>query len=235
MNGTTRILIVDDEPAIVAGLTSFLSGEGYSVLSAGTGKVAETLIQEHHPDLILLDWSLPEGAGIDWLRKWRGKGLFTPVIMLTSRSHIVDKVLGLEMGADDFVTKPFEPRELLARIHARLRATQQIHAAPGGGDPTSEELLGGPIRMHLKTHEVFLGEAVIETSKMEWGLLKIFLENPDKVFSRDELLNQVWGFESYPTTRTVDTHMLQLRQKFGTALFETVRGVGYRFRALKKN
>ena len=228
---TTRILVIDDEPAIVEGLTMFLNEEGYNVLSAPSGKLAEEVIQNQAPQLIILDWALPETTGIELLKKWRAQGLITPVIMLTSRSHIVDKVLGLEFGADDFVTKPFEPRELLARIHARLRTPPHNQSCTGKKDGSISNIIQGPIRMNSDTREVFLNEEVIQISKMEWGLLRIFLENPNKVFARDELLNQVWGFENYPTTRTVDTHILQLRQKFGADLFETVRGIGYRFRS----
>lgn len=222
-----KILIVDDEPTILDGLSTFLLGEGYTILTATSGLIADQIVRQHAPNLVLLDWSLPQGAGIDWLRKWRNDAIDIPVIMLTSRSHVIDKVLGLEMGADDFVTKPFEPRELLARIHARLRSGTKKSAA----DSTKRQsIVQGLIRMELHSHEVFLRDMPVDISRMEWSLLKILMENPGKVFSRDELLNQVWGFENYPTTRTVDTHILQLRQKFIPDYFETVRGVGYRFR-----
>lgn len=217
-----RILLVEDEPGIAEPLTRLLEQDGYAVVWANCLSMARREAGQA-PDLIILDWVLPDGQGIDLLREWRASGRSTPVVFLTARHELVDKVLGLEFGADDYVTKPFEPRELLARIKARLRpqTTRPIRSFSHAG-----------IVMDDDAHVVTYRGATIELARMEYALLRLFLSNVGRVFSRDEILNQVWGFEAYPTTRTVDTHVLQLRQKFAQHLLETVRGVGYRMTAL---
>jgi DNA-binding response OmpR family regulator len=223
-----RILLVEDEPGIASQLERLLVTEGYAVAVAFDAAAARaaTATATTAPDLVILDWMLPDGQGIDLLRAWRGAGRQWPVIFLTARDELIDKVLGLELGADDYMTKPFEPRELLARIKARLRAP-----APAGAAEARRVVAAAGIEIDDETRVVtYLGRAV-ELTKMEYALLHLLVESPNKVFSRDELLDKVWGFESYPTTRTVDTHVLQLRQKLAPELVETVRGVGYRLRA----
>lgn len=216
-----RILLVEDEVGIAEPLTRLLSQEGFQVawadrLSAARREAATPT------DLVILDWTLPDGQGIDLLREWRSAGRTTPVVFLTARHELIDKVLGFEFGADDYVTKPFEPRELLARIKARLRPP-----VPG----TPKVLAHAGIVMNDDAHVVTYEGKTIDLARMEYALLKLLLQNVGRVFSRDEILNQVWGFEAFPTTRTVDTHVLQLRQKFASELIETVRGVGYRMTA----
>ena len=218
---TARLLLVEDERGIVETLSRVLAADGYAVDVAANLRDARAAVAAAAPDLVLLDWTLPDGAGIELLRAWRQDGRATPVIMLTARAELIDKVLGLELGADDYVTKPFEPRELLARIKARLRIARSIPAE-------TKRLAHAGIEMDDEAHAVTWQGAPVELTRMEYALLKLFLENAGKVFSRDEILNRVWGFDAYPTTRTVDTHMLQLRQKLAPDLFETVRGVGYR-------
>lgn len=216
----TRLLLVEDEPGIHEPLTRFLRGEGFDVTVATTAAAARASFVSH-PDLVILDWMLPDGQGQDLLTAWRAAEDTTPIIMLTARAELIDKVLGLELGADDYVTKPFEPRELLARIKARLRASE--------ASPAQRKVLAhAGVEIDDLERRVRFHGAVIEMTKMEYDLLKIFVENAGKVFSRDELLNVVWGFDAYPTTRTVDTHVLQLRQKLAPELLETVRGIGYR-------
>jgi DNA-binding response OmpR family regulator len=171
---------------------------------------------------------LPDGQGIESLKKWRAKNLQTPVILLTARAELIDKVLGLELGGNDFVTKPFEPRELVARIRVQLRARQPSQGAPGSIQPAGLSL--GGITLNVSTVEVFYLGSLVAITKTEFELLKMFLENPNQVFSREELLKKVWGYDQFPSTRTVDTHVLQLRQKFRPEMFETVHGIGYRFR-----
>jgi DNA-binding response OmpR family regulator len=210
------VLLVEDEVNIAESLAALLTGEGYSVQVARS--IGEALAAGSDWDLCLLDWMLPDGQGIDLLRRFRSSGITLPVIFLTARADVIDKVLGLELGADDYLTKPFEPRELLARMHARLR-----HALPVSM-PENRELQIDKSAMRV----VFRGREISFT-RMEFELLNYLASQPGKVFSRDELLDAVWGFESYPTTRTVDTHVLQLRQKLDPELIETVRGVGYRF------
>jgi DNA-binding response OmpR family regulator len=212
-----RILLVEDEAAIGEPLKQLLEQEGYGVTWAQTAKAARALPP---CDLVILDWQLPDGEGLELLKAWRAAGARVPVLFLTARHDVVDKVLGLEMGADDYLTKPFEPRELIARIRVRLRASS--------AEKTPTTIRHRDIVMDETAHAVTKDGAPVELARMEYALLKLFLTNPGRVFSRDEILNQVWGFEAYPTTRTVDTHVLQLRNKCGADLIETVRGIGYR-------
>lgn len=219
----TRILLVEDEDSLVTALSEYLRREGIEVVVARTCAAARTLISGP-PSVVILDWMLPDGQGVDLVREWRSQGLRIPIVMLTARSDLIDKVVGLELGANDYMTKPFEPRELLARLRVQLRAAAAIPAP-------DETLRCAGIDMNLATREVTFAGLRVELTRMEFSLLRLLIENPDRVFTRDELLNKVWGFESYPTTRTVDTHILQLRQKFSADLFLTVRGVGYRLKA----
>ncbi len=217
------LLLVEDDKNLRHSLSEFLSAEGFKVLEAEGSNCARALLQEQ-PDLVILDWMLSGESGIDLLSEWRREGRRNPVLMLTAKTGLVDKVLGLELGADDYLTKPFEPRELLARIRVQLRRSQA---------PVVSFLSHSGIRLDTVKKEVLFHEMRVDLTKMEFLLLKTFLENPSKVFSREELLNQVWGYENYPTTRTIDTHVLQLRQKFDPTFFETIRGMGYRFLGAK--
>lgn len=218
------ILIVEDEVNVRKPLEEFLIKEGFKVLAAGSRAEADVLIHQN-PDLVLLDWMLPDGQGIELLKKWRHKNMNVPVIMLTARSETIDKVLGLELGAHDYMTKPFEPRELVARIRVQLRDKLT---------PVTEETLSiCGFKIVQSKREAYFENLLLDLTKTEFDLLKIFLENPNKVFNREELLKSVWGYEQYPSTRTVDNHVMQLRQKSSPELFETVHGIGYRFRAKK--
>jgi len=223
---TTTLLLVEDENSIAVPLIEVLAGDGYKVVRAASFKEAQVLCT---PDiqLVILDWMLPDGQGIDLLKSWRQAGLTLPIIFLTARHDLIDRVVGLEMGADDYVSKPFETRELLARIKARLRSAPGRDAAPAA----SVDLSCGGIVMRVAARDVTYNGKHVSLTKMEFGLLQLFMENVNRVFTRDELLNKVWGLESYPTTRTIDTHVLQLRQHFAAELFETVRGVGYRLKS----
>ena len=217
----TKILIVEDELSIRIPLVEYLKKEGFEILTADTLAEAEKKLSEN-PSLVLLDWMLPDGQGIELLRNWRQRGLLIPTILLTARTELIDKVVGLELGANDYLTKPFEPRELVARIRVQLR---QI-----SGQRVDEKISGAEILLNRTTREGFFQNKLIDLTKTEFELLKIFLENPNQVFSREELLKHVWGYDHSPTTRTVDTHILQLRQKTSAELFETVHGIGYRFK-----
>jgi DNA-binding response OmpR family regulator len=221
------VLLVEDDENLGQGLAMLLKRENYLVLHAKSLAEAYRLSGEPH-DIVVLDWMLPDGQGIDYLRHAKSIAL-RPVIMLTARADVTDKVLGLELGADDYLTKPFEPRELAARIRVQLRR-EPAAAAPNAIPAASAEIRQGEIVIQIFERKVSYRNADVPLTKMEFDLLKLLVENPGKVFSRDELLNKVWGFENYPTTRTVDTHVLQLRQKFDDSLFETVRGIGYRFK-----
>jgi DNA-binding response OmpR family regulator len=214
-----RLLLVEDEREVAASMRAMLEQDGYVVEVAGSLRDARRALGAGW-DLVLLDWRLPDGEGIDLLRELR-RTSSVPVLMVTARVDVIDRVLGLELGADDYVTKPFEPRELLARIKARLRGAQQ--AAP----PTRVVAHAG-VEIDLDARAVtFQGRAVTLT-RMELDLLALLLEHPGRVFSREELLNRVWGFERTPTTRTVDTHVAELRSKLRADLIESVRGIGYR-------
>lgn len=221
-----RILIVDDEPEMVRGLADNLRFEGYQTLAATNGKDGLALALQEGPDLILLDVMMPELSGWDVLRTLRQKGLDVPVIMLTARGEEVDRVLGLELGADDYVTKPFSLRELLARVRAVLRR-------PGPRQKV-EEFAFGNVRLRLRPRQAFKAGREVPLTRKEFDLLRYLVEHRGEVLTRDRLLDEVWGYERYPTTRTVDTHILRLRQKFENdpehpAYILTVHGQGYKF------
>jgi DNA-binding response OmpR family regulator len=221
-----RILIVDDEPEMVRGLEDNLRFEGYQTVAAGDGRRGLALALSEAPDLILLDVMMPGMSGWDLCRELRRRGLDTPVIMLTARGEEVDRVLGLELGADDYVTKPFSLRELMARIRAVLRRPGPRHKF--------EEFAFGDVRVHLRARQAFKAGREVRLTRKEFDLLRYFIEHPGEVVTRDRLLDEVWGYDRYPTTRTVDTHILRLRQKFEDdperpAHILTAHGQGYRF------
>jgi DNA-binding response OmpR family regulator len=220
-----RILIVDDEPQMVRGLEDNLRFEGYQTLSAGDGRAALALAVAEAPDLILLDVMMPGMSGWDVCRELRAKGLFMPVIMLTARGEEADRVQGLELGADDYVTKPFGLRELLARIRAVLRRP--------GARPKIEEYAFGDVRVQTRARLAFKGGREVKLTRKEFDLLRYLVEFRGEVITRDRLLDEVWGYDHFPTTRTVDTHILRLRQKFEDdperpRHIVTVHGQGYR-------
>lgn len=210
------MLVIEDNSSLAKSIKDYFTNEGFEVTCAYSLKEANSFKNDFA--VIILDWMLPDGQGIDFLRELRKKSLWTPVIFLTAKADLIDKVLGLESGANDYVSKPFEPRELLARVRTQLRSSTSPQSL----------LEGGGLSLNLKTREAFFHKQKIEMTKKEFDLLAMLLKNPHQVFSREELLNQVWGFENFPTTRTVDTHILQLRQKLSEELIQTVRGIGYR-------
>lgn len=221
-----HVFVIEDHQNISLSLKDLMAKEGHQVT------ICENLAQAREqfksavttkPDLIILDWMLPDGQGLDFLIELRKQGVATPVIFLTARAEVVDKVLGLEMGANDYLTKPFEPRELIARVRVQLREKTQ---------ESTGSLTVGSLMIDRIRHKVSFKGASIELVKKEFDLLVLLAEDPEKVFSRDEILNKVWGYEVYPTTRTVDTHIMLLRQKIDDQLIETVRSVGYRLKVL---
>jgi DNA-binding response OmpR family regulator len=225
----SRILIVEDDAPIAAAMRDLLLREGHDVV------VAKTLAEAHVAfdasiELVLLDWMLPDGHGIDALQAWKNRSN-VPIILVTARADLVDRVVGLEVGADDYVTKPFEGRELTARIKARLR--DRANATSAAPEKSSATIANGDVSINLVTREVHFAGARVELTRMELGLLHLLVASPGRVFTREELLNQVWGYERAPTTRTVDAHVLALRTKLAPDLIESVRGIGYRFRAGK--
>jgi two-component system alkaline phosphatase synthesis response regulator PhoP len=224
-----RILLIEDEPGIVLTLTDRLTGEGYSVENAADGESGLERATRDAFDLLLLDLMLPRMSGFDVCRELRKRGIETPVIMLTARGQVVDKVVGLKLGADDYVTKPFDMSELLARVEAQLRR------APSSPHPT-EGYAFGDIRVDFRKAEATKDGAPLELSAREFQLLRYFLEHRGATLTRDELLNEVWGYNSMPSTRTVDVHVAWLRQKIEPnprhpQFILTVHGMGYKFAA----
>lgn len=222
----SKILVVEDHDNLRSSLKSCLETEGFEVLTAASADEARAKFSEA-PNLIVMDWMLPDGQGIDLVKELRQLKNQTPIIFLTARADIFDKVLGLELGANDYMTKPFEPRELIARVRLRLREAGLRTAQT---DESKTTLKVGSLCIDRIKHKVSFQDREIDLVKKEFDLLLMFAENPEKVFSRDELLNKVWGYDVYPTTRTVDTHVMLLRQKVDDAMIETVRAVGYRFK-----
>jgi two-component system alkaline phosphatase synthesis response regulator PhoP len=221
-----RILIVDDEPEIVRGLADNLRFEGYDTLTASDGAEALTIAGREAPDLVLLDVMMPKLSGWDVCRELRRRGIEVPVIMLTARGEEVDRVLGLELGADDYVTKPFSLRELLARVRAVLRRP--------GPRARASELAFGDVRIQTLGRRVFRAGREVRLTRKEFDLLVYLTEHRGEVITRDRLLDEVWGYDRFPTTRTVDTHILRLRQKFEEdperpRHIVTAHGQGYRF------
>ena len=221
-----KILLVEDDVAVREPFAAYLREQGLTVVTAGSTGEADKLTDG--VSLAVVDWNLPDGEGPDLIRSWRARGLAFPAILPTARAELVDRVSGLEGGAVDYVTKPFEPREVLARIRAHLRESQGASSKK-----MNQSLEVDDLRMDFTTRSASYKGRKLELTKMEFDLLKALFESPGRVFSREELLNLVWGFESYPSTRTVDTHVLQLRQKMDNDVIETVRKIGYRAREAK--
>ncbi|MBN2498435.1 MAG: response regulator transcription factor [Deltaproteobacteria bacterium] len=225
-----RILLVEDETDLVSTLEYNLKREGYQTRSALTGSAAlDLLAKDPLPDLVLLDLMLPDMSGLDICRQVRSDGRTKklPVLMLTAKGEEIDRVVGFELGADDYVVKPFSVRELLLRIRALLR-----RAHPESG-PREEDLCFGPLRVDLPGHRVWLDDRELRLTALEFKLLTTLMERRGRVQSREVLLSDVWGIEAEVTTRTVDTHVKRLREKLGQAgsYIETMRGIGYRFKS----
>jgi DNA-binding response OmpR family regulator len=220
------ILAIEDDPAILRGLADNLRFESYEVLTASDGQSGYTLIREKHPDLIILDLMLPKLSGYEICRKIRAEGIQTPILMLTARGEEADRVLGLDLGADDYVAKPFSIRELMARVRAILRRAQPSKAQP-------DELRFDDVVINFVSYEARKAGQPIEMTRKEFQILRLLASRPGEVVTRDELLNEVWGYENYPTTRTVDNHIAALRAKTEAQpsdpqRLKTVHGVGYK-------
>ena len=229
----STILAIEDDPAILRGLADNLRFESYEVLTATDGETGYRLIHEKRPDLIILDLMLPKLSGYEICRKVRAEGILTPILMLTARGEETDRVLGLDLGADDYVSKPFSVRELMARIRAVLRRAQP-HVAP------IEELRFDDVVVNFLSYEASNAGQPLEMTRKEFSILRFLASRAGEVVSRDELLNEVWGYENYPTTRTVDNHSASLRVKIERdpatpPRLRTVHGVGYKFVASAVN
>jgi two-component system, OmpR family, alkaline phosphatase synthesis response regulator PhoP len=224
-----KILLVEDEEGLILTLTDRLVSEGFEVTSARDGMTGFNAASRSDFDLIILDLMLPKMNGNDVCRDLRRSGVTTPILMLTAKGETIDKVLGLKLGADDYLTKPFEVMELLARIEALLR-----RAWPNSNGHSSGSFRFGDISIDFRRAEVKRGNAALELSAMEFKLLQYLVENRGTVHTRDHLLDAVWGYDAMPTTRTVDVHIAWLRQKLEEnpkhpQYIQTVHGFGYKF------
>jgi DNA-binding response OmpR family regulator len=226
----TKILIVEDDPHILLGLEEVLRSDGFEVATCNRGDEAIAAFSQHRPALLVLDVMLPGLSGYEICKQLRAKKVKTPILMLTAKGQEIDKVVGLDLGADDYVTKPFGVRELLARIHAVLRRS-------GAGTPAEPEAQAafriGSIQVDPKTFQLTRGNTTDELTAKELKLLQYFHAHPGEVLSRDRLLNEVWGYNYGGTTRTLDQVIVQLRKKIGDPADEpkhllTVHGVGYK-------
>jgi two-component system alkaline phosphatase synthesis response regulator PhoP len=222
-----KILVVEDEPNMVAGLRDNFEFEGYEVITAHDGIEGLEKALAESPDLVVLDVMMPRMSGLEVCRQLRAQRASIPIIMLTARGQEVDKVVGLELGADDYVTKPFSIRELLARVRAILRRTAAI-------PKNQDQHFFGDVEVDLHRRRVLRSGKLLDISSKEFELLKYFICHSGETLSRDRLLEDVWGYDNYPTTRTVDTHLVRLRQKLEPdpeqpQYFLTVHGTGYQF------
>lgn len=215
----SHILIVEDEAEIASFLAKGLTADGYTTTAVNNGTSALAIMQQVHPDLVLLDIGLPDTDGFTVLQHMRSAGLTTPVIILTARSSVSDTVSGLQSGADDYMSKPFSFEELRARIQLRLKKES--------GAPITD-LSHGDLRLDVRNRTAIVGDDVIELTAREYSLVETFLLNPGRVLSRDELLEAVWGENMDAGSNVVEVYMRYLRKKLGSERFVTVRGVGYR-------
>ena len=226
----SRVLVIEDDPAILRGLADNLRFESYEVLIASDGGTGYDLLVSSRPDLVILDLMLPRMSGYDVCRKARAAGIVTPILMLTARSQEMDRVAGLDLGADDYMTKPFSLPELLARVRALLRRTVQAEKSE-----TSISIMGfEDVEIDFDKYEAKRRGAAIDMTRKEFQVLRYLASRTGHVVTREELLEHVWGLDRYPTTRTVDNHILSLRTKLERdpshpSRLVTVHGVGYKW------
>jgi two-component system alkaline phosphatase synthesis response regulator PhoP len=225
-----RILLVEDDPTLRQALTFNLSREGYEVTAAGNGEAALEAARNQRIDLVLLDVMLPGMSGVEVLRVMRREGIITPVIVVSAKGDEIDRVVGLKVGADDYITKPFSRPELLARIEAVLRRERREAAEPA---ERRQRLEFGPISIDVSRREVTIGGEGVHLTAKEFDLLAHMAANPGRIYTRDQLLARIWGYDYAGDGRTVDVHVSWLRGKLRAAdghnYFRTVRGVGYAF------
>lgn len=223
-----RILLVEDEPSICEMVSFALGQDGYVIDEARDGNSAATRIANHIPNLVLLDWMLPDTSGLELLRKWRRMDVMQgiPVIMLTARGEERDRIAGLDSGADDYITKPFSVKELSARIRAVLRR---------GTGAVENEISVGPVLLDLDARRAYVDNQPVNVGSTEFRLLEFFMTHPDRAYTRGQLLDYVWGRNIYVEERTVDVHIVRLRKLLKPLgcekMIQTVRGYGYRFSA----
>jgi two-component system phosphate regulon response regulator PhoB len=222
-----NILVVEDEDAIRGMLMMVLEQAGFAPIATSDAEEAQKALDDALPDLILLDWMLPGVSGVEWARRLKKEPIYRdlPIILLTARGEEEDKVKGLEIGADDYMTKPFSPKELIARIRAVLRRSGKIQG--------QAQIVLGDLVLDTEQHRLSISDKQLEVSPTEFRLMQFFMTHPDKVYSRTQLLDQVWGRSVYIEERTIDVHIRRLRKILGEYgredLVQTVRGFGYRF------
>jgi DNA-binding response OmpR family regulator len=221
-----KVLIVEDEPDMILGLKDNFEFEGYEVLTATDGQAGLEKARKERPDLVVLDVMMPRMSGLEVCKALRSEGFDRPIIMLTARGQEIDKVVGLELGADDYVTKPFSIRELMARVRAVLRRSE--------GKKRLARYRFGDVDLDFEVYQATKGGESLDLSPREFELLRYLIERKGETVSREQLLEDVWGYESYPSTRTVDTHIAKLRAKIGDSGSEprfvlTIHGLGYKF------
>jgi DNA-binding response OmpR family regulator len=231
MSSFERMLIIEDDQSLYKPLRHVFEGEGYAVDFASDGAAGLASVRATPPDIVVLDLKLPKMHGREVCRTIKQETPNLPVVVLSAVADEIDKVLLLELGADDYVTKPFSPRELLARVHSIMRRAQVHAQAP---KVASDTYTFADVCVDFSKMEVTRGGAQVELTHQEFKILKYFVRNPERVISRDELLNEVWGYNCYPSTRTVDNHLMKLRQKLekdtlNPSHFKTVHGAGYKF------
>ena len=224
--GAERVLVIEDDRAVQKALTRLFEAEGFIVDMAGTGAAGLEMFAAAKPSVLVLDLSLPGMPGQDVCRQISQAAPSLPIIILSARTEVMDKVLLLELGAHDYVTKPFSPRELLARVRTAMRRSTRI--------PVTDTFVFGEVKVDFTRMEVWREGNAVQLTSQEFKVLKFMIQNAERVLSRDELLNHVWGYRNYPSTRTVDNHILRLRQKLekdpaNPMYFRTVHSAGYKF------
>ena len=223
----THILVVEDEVRIASFVQKGLAANGFTISVAGNSAEASAISLDGQIDLMILDLGIPGRDGLDLLEELRGQGFLAPVIILTARDDIQDKISGFERGADDYMTKPFRFEELLVRVRARLRTV----ATAANESQSNLQLAVGPLVLDLRTRRLKVDGQTIDLSAREFTLAETFLRHPNQVMSREQLLDTVWGYDYAPGSNIVDVYVGYLRKKFGDGLIETVRGMGYRLRS----
>lgn len=224
-----KVLVVDDESSIVSAIAYALRREGYEVETANDGEEALEKVALFHPQVMILDVMMPKLDGYGVCRRLEDREDIG-IILLTVKNELVDKIVGLEMGADDYMTKPFEIRELLARVKALMRRVEKS-STPPQDDSKSQAIVNGTLRIHVAHRTVAVGEEKLDLTPKEFDLLTILMSNPERVYTRDDLLDRVWGMEYAGGTRTVDIHIQRLRKKIGDTdqqMLQTVYGIGYK-------